>query len=70
MGPGGVKVTVLAECVRIGVATVLLITSLVASAQSSDPVALITSALRAGQFDRALELLEPALRQNPKSAQL
>ncbi|HXW16148.1 MAG TPA: tetratricopeptide repeat protein, partial [Terriglobia bacterium] len=69
MGPGGVKVTVLAGCVRIGVTTILLVT-LAAAAQSSDPVASITSALRAGQFDRALELLEPALRQNPKSAQL
>jgi hypothetical protein len=70
MGPGGVKATVRAECVRIGVATVLLVTSLVAAAQGSDPVAAITSALRARQFDRALELLEPALQQNPKSAQL
>jgi tetratricopeptide (TPR) repeat protein len=70
MGPGGVKVTVLAERVRIGVATFLLVTSLVAAAQTSDPLPPITSALRAGQFDRALELLEPALQQNPKSAQL
>jgi tetratricopeptide (TPR) repeat protein len=70
MGPGGVRVTVLAGCVRIGVATFLLVTSLVAAAQSSDPIAPITSALRAGQFDRALELLQPALQQNPKSAQL
>jgi len=70
MGPGGVRVIVLAGCVRIGVITVLLVTSLVAAAQSSDPIAPITSALRAGQFDRALELLQPALQQNPKSAQL
>jgi tetratricopeptide (TPR) repeat protein len=69
MGPGGVKVTVLAEWVGIGVATILLFT-LAAARQSSDPVASITSALRAGQFDRALELLEPALQQNPQSAQL
>ena len=33
-------------------------------------VAEITSALRAGQFDRALGLLQPALQQNPKNAQL
>jgi tetratricopeptide (TPR) repeat protein len=39
-------------------------------AQSADPVGAITSALRAGQFDQALQLLQPALQQNPKSAQL
>lgn len=70
MGPGGVKVTVPVECVRIALTTVLLASCLVAAGQGSDPVAPITSALRAGQFDRALELLEPALQQNPKSAQL
>jgi tetratricopeptide (TPR) repeat protein len=39
-------------------------------AQGADEVGAITSALRAGQFDHALELLRPALEQNPKSAQL
>jgi tetratricopeptide (TPR) repeat protein len=39
-------------------------------AQGADPIGDITAALRANQFDRALGLLEPALRQNPKNAQL
>ena len=37
---------------------------------SSSAVASITTALRAGQFDAALQLLKPELDQNPNSAQL
>jgi tetratricopeptide (TPR) repeat protein len=36
----------------------------------ADPVGSITSALRARDFDGALRLLQPALKQNPRSAQL
>jgi tetratricopeptide (TPR) repeat protein len=40
-------------------------------AQSSgDQIAPITTALRAREFNKALQLLQPALRQSPKSAQL
>ncbi len=42
-----------------------------AFAQSSgDKIGPITSALRAREFDKALQLLQPALQQSPKSAQL
>lgn len=52
-------------------AAVLLFCGL-ALAQPTDtnPVQAITSALRAGEFDRALQIIEPELRQNPKNAQL
>lgn len=36
----------------------------------TSPVTSITSAVRAGQFDEALQLLQPELEKNPKSAQL
>ena len=48
----------------------LLLIPFAGAAQSAEQIGAITSALRAGQFDRALELLQPALQQNPKSAQL
>jgi tetratricopeptide (TPR) repeat protein len=51
-------------------AVLLALAGLPALAQSSDPIGAITSALRAGQFDRALALLAPAIQQNPKNAQL
>lgn len=49
----------------------LLVSSMLVIAQTEAlPVAAITSALQAGQFDTALELLQPELQQNPKSARL
>jgi tetratricopeptide (TPR) repeat protein len=51
--------------------TVLLVCHSVALAQSQeDPTELITSALRAGQFDKAVELTRSALRASPGNAQL
>lgn len=52
--------------------TAVLVFCGVALAQSTDsnPVQAITSALRAGELDHALQILEPELRQNPKNAQL
>src|SRR5437868_5006254 len=38
--------------------------------QTSGPVTAVTSALRAGQFARALELLQPELEKSPKNTQL
>jgi tetratricopeptide (TPR) repeat protein len=49
---------------------VLAAGSLAAAQSATDPVAPITSALRVGQFDQALQLLQPELQQNPRSAQL
>src|ERR1041385_5523824 len=37
---------------------------------ASSPVPAVTSALRAGEFVRALEMLRPALEENPKNMQL
>jgi len=36
----------------------------------ASPVGAVTSALRAGQFARALEILQPELEKNPKNTQL
>lgn len=44
--------------------------SLVVAQTPADRVGPIASALRAGQYDQALQLLRPELDQNPKSAQL
>lgn len=41
-----------------------------ATQTATNGVAEIVSALRTGQFDRALQLLQPQLEQNPKNAQL
>ncbi|MFZ0759612.1 MAG: tetratricopeptide repeat protein [Candidatus Sulfotelmatobacter sp.] len=54
----GVPLVLLAACCFVGAQT------------AADRIAPITSALRAGQFDQALQLLRPALEQNPKSPQL
>jgi tetratricopeptide (TPR) repeat protein len=48
----------------------LLVAAICVAAQSTDQVSEITSAMRAGQFDHALELLQSALQKNPKNAQL
>jgi tetratricopeptide (TPR) repeat protein len=57
---------------RFGVLATMLASHyfVVAQAPAADRIAPITSALRAGQFDRALQLLQPELQQNPKNAQL
>lgn len=41
-----------------------------AQASAADRIRVITSALRTGRFDQALELLQPELQQNPNNAQL
>jgi tetratricopeptide (TPR) repeat protein len=51
------------------VGSFLFMTSTCVVAQTAE-ISEITSALRAGQFDRALERLQPALQQYPKNAQL
>ena len=51
--------------------SLLLAFSSFASAQSAaDQIGPITSALRAGQFDNALQLLQPELERSPKNPQL
>ena len=47
----------------------LLVTAVAGIAQTGE-ISEIATALRARQFDRALGLLQPALQQNPKNAQL
>jgi len=57
--------------IRLGVlAAALAACSLVAAQATSEQVGAITSALRAGQFDRALQLLQPELQRGPKNPQL
>lgn len=56
---------------RLRFLALLLPWSLLVAAQvAPDQLSSITSALQSHQFDRALELLQPALERNPKSAQL
>lgn len=57
---------------RLGVLTTLFAAHLLLIAQttSADRVGAITSALRAGQFDAALQLLQPELEQTPRNPQL
>ena len=57
---------------RLGILTTLFAAPflLIAQTAPADHVTPITSALRAGQFDAALHLLQLELAQNPKSAQL
>jgi tetratricopeptide (TPR) repeat protein len=55
----------------LGIVMILLFTSFSAISQTAaDRIATITSALRAGQFDSALQLLQPELDRTPNSAQL
>jgi tetratricopeptide (TPR) repeat protein len=57
--------------IRLGIlAAVFVISSFVVAQTIADRIGPITSALRAGQFDKALLLLQPELDQNPKSPQL
>ena len=56
---------------RLGILGALSAISLLVFAQDpADRVGRITSALRSRQFDEALQLLQPELQRNPKSAQL
>src|SRR5579859_2384336 len=57
--------------VRLGMALALLSASSFLIAQSAtDEVGRVTSALRAGQFVKALQLLQPELEKDPKNTQL
>lgn len=56
--------------VRVGIGVLLACSTLLIAQSAADQVASITSALRAGQFDTALELLKPELEKNPKNSQL
>jgi Flp pilus assembly protein TadD len=57
--------------VRLGVLAVLIVgCSLVLGQTNAAGIAPVTSALRAGQFDEALQLLQPELEQQPKNPQL
>jgi tetratricopeptide (TPR) repeat protein len=53
-----------------GVVAAVLLSCCFTVAQSADGVGSITSALRAGKPDEALQLLQPELEQNPRSPQL
>jgi tetratricopeptide (TPR) repeat protein len=56
---------------RLGVLVVMFAACFFASAQTTkEQVIAVTSALRVGQFDQALQLLQPALQQSPKNPQL
>ena len=56
--------------VRVCLLTALLAASSLIVAQTSDRLAPVTSALRAGQFAKALQLLQPELEKDPKNARL
>ena len=57
--------------IRPGVLAILFVAQLFMVAQTAtDRIGSITSALRAGQFDKALQLLQTELQQSPKNAQL
>jgi len=62
--------------VRVGVLAKLLIAPCLIVAQTAgaqttaDEIAPIASALRAGEFDKALKLLQPELKRSPKNVQL
>ena len=51
-------------------AALVFLLSLAFAQSSADNIGPIASALRAREFDRALQLLQPALQQSPKNAQL
>jgi tetratricopeptide (TPR) repeat protein len=55
---------------RLHVLVALFAASSFGVAQTTDPVGLVTSALRAGEFARALQILQPELEKNPRSTQL
>jgi len=53
-----------------GAAVALLSGCMAVSQSGADAIAAVASALRSAQFDRALQLLKPALERDPKNAQL
>src|ERR1700679_3322089 len=56
---------------RLGVlAAIFAACSFLAAQTTTEQVGAITSALRVGQFDKALQLLQPELQQSPKNSQL
>jgi tetratricopeptide (TPR) repeat protein len=56
---------------QLGVlAAMLAACSILAAQTAKEQVGAITAALRAGQFDKALQLLQPELQQSPKNPQL
>ena len=56
---------------RLGVlAAMLAASSFLAAQTATEQVGAITSALRVGQFDKALQLLQPELQRSPKKPQL
>jgi tetratricopeptide (TPR) repeat protein len=56
---------------RLGVlAAIFAACSFLAAQTTTEQVGAITSALRVGQFDKALQLLQPELQQSPKNPQL
>ena len=57
------------EKLRLPVALVLLVSPTFGQA-ASDRVSAITYALRGGEFEKALQLIEPALQESPKNPQL
>jgi tetratricopeptide (TPR) repeat protein len=57
--------------IRLGIVTALFAAcSCIVAQTTTDRIGPITSALRAGQFEQALQLLQPELDQSPKSPQL
>jgi len=57
--------------IRLGIlAPMLVACSFLAAQTTAEQIGAVTSALRAGQFDQALQLLQPELQQNSKNPQL
>jgi tetratricopeptide (TPR) repeat protein len=68
---GGEIIAFMRFAIRLGVLAFLFATSAFMVSQTmTDRIGPITSALRAGQFDQALQLLRTELEQSPKSPQL
>jgi len=55
---------------KLGLTIILLACSSLAHSQVQNPVEPVTSALRAGDFDKAVELSRAALKESPNNAQL
>jgi len=56
--------------IRLGALAALFASCSFTSAQTNDQIGTITAALRSGQFDHALQLLQPELDRNPRNVQL
>ena len=55
---------------RVGLLAALITACSFGVAQTSGPVGQATSALRVGQFARALQILQPELEKDPRNTQL